>query len=491
MSTDIKLNSESEWDAGAYSIVEDATPIQPSNPSGGIGQISVDLPLRPHPRRLRGQTLSFQDDEWGSTSGIVREVDGDSDGITIAADSKLSRLSVERKAAPFTGTLGDLLRYYFGLCGITTDIVIDAALNTRSVLAPGFYGSIWDALKELAIAEQFEVALTGTQIVCRGLRQRTLGDPKDSSVTWSTDAASMAEKVELFYTTGSWKTAGLAYPAGGWADDVSVYTVDAGEELVVELKLDIDGDEEGPGASVVSVQQPVCVDTVSRSYAANSVYAVAGSDGLPLKAKQWTDGGGKLSVKVVDANTLEVTIKASRSTQYAPYSIAMSAGPSDMYSSLRIVGTGYFYTRRRLETQTGADPDLASAEMGATVDNRFTTNYTKAERMLLATAQEYGAPRLKVDVQAGGVEWDEPTKGVVGGQLLGNVAGARLMHGGVNYRVDSVTTTADGVSYSGSGDHIIADVNAIWAGRTMAEWNAHFAGLRMRDFNVEPLSSPS
>src|SRR5690606_29191636 len=260
-------------------------------------------------------------------------------------------------------------RYYLELCGILTNIVIHPDLEDMPVSLLGWKANVYDQLKKLAVAQGFEMSYVSENVVFRPLRGRIAVDYRDASLGWGMDVTGLAQTAEAYsYTTTSGKK--LAYPAGGWDEDVTIYSVDAGQVQEIDIPIE---------ASLSSVDQPVCVSKVDRHHSSSSVYSVTGNDGLPVPPAQWADAGGKLEVSIgEDTRTLKVKITGADDPQYAPYRIAVSSGTSDYYSSLRIVGTGVFYTKELHSLHAHTDKDRAPEEIGVTVDNEFIDSADRA-----------------------------------------------------------------------------------------------------------------
>ncbi|MDL5351105.1 hypothetical protein [Microbacterium sp. zg-YB36] len=520
---DVTIGGQPFWSTGAYSIVEDSTPVDPSDMTGGTGQISFTVRDKPGIKLLGGKALEFTDGAQGKTSGIVRGLNGTGLAATITADSRLALTAVTRKAAPFVGTLGGALRYYLGLCGITSGIVIDETLENVPVKLPGWDAVVYDKLKQLGPARGFEFTLASSNIVFRPFRGRIAENYRDAGVTWTLDESNLAQRVEgyVYNTTSGTK---LAYPPGGWTPDVQNadgVTVDAGATVVLDLDLD---------ASLSSVEQPVCVEFVDRTHEATSVYSVSGNDGIAIPPAQWAAGGGSVTVAIgEDTRSLKVTIKASTETEYAPYRIAVSAGTSDYYSSLRIRGTGVFY-RRELHTLVACtDTDRAPQEVGVTIDNEAFETWDQLYHALLWASTRFGTPRQTITVRSKGInrrgdtgsyvyptigdlkamypgatigslkatpgfdgtigEWNATLFASVANdfenQAFGNVGGARVRYEDSWYRIRTATLTQGSINYTAERDNTVADVYR--TGETIGQWKARWAGKTIKDVNIAPL----
>lgn len=530
MGVDILIGGKPRWDASAYSVTEDSTPIDPSDSSGGVGQFTFTVPENDDSKKSRGETVVLDDGSQGTTSGKITSASGNGTDATLTADSRLAALMVTRTAQPFSGTLQAAFEYYLGLIGIDNGIVVDASIASRAVVFPGWGGVVWDYMKKMATAQRIEISLVSNNIVLRVLRGRVAENRRNSVVAWSLDASSLAQSIEVYYYNNSQLTNGLAYPIGGWTDNVTTYSVDAGETKTFDIPL-IPGDV-GAGASLTSIQQPTCVSFVDSGYVASSVYAVMGNDGLIIPPGQWTAGGGSVSVTInPDTTSITLSITGSSETQYAPYRLAMPSGTSDYYSSLRLVGTGVFFDKQMMTLYTGLDADAAPTVIGATVDNPFISQYWEALDAGLWAVGNYSTARQKLTVTTTGINragdtgsykystfgdanieyagktmgqvnaiwpgatmgqvsafWKAKTQGDFANQAFGNVAGARTLDNGMWYRIRSVQPLSPAnLSYTAERDIIASDLNTRYAGLTMGQVNALWPSATMGDFNVAPV----
>lgn len=520
-----------------YSVVEDSSPVDISDTTGGTGQTTISLEEDPATRGWMNDRLELQDQALGVTRGTIRSMSAADSKATVTADGLLALASVEKTAQPFIGTLGDALRYYFGLVGIKNDsqngIVIDSTLENVAVALPGWREEVWlQVNKRLAPVYGFEVALVSNNVVVRKLRQRIAQTYRDVSTGWSLDSSESARTVEVFYYNNTSRTNYIAYPDGGWNPDVDIFQADANETVVYEVEL---------SSSLSSVQQPVAVDSVARAYTASSVYAVAGGDGLPITAAQWTARGGRLTVEIIEnTKTLRITIRGASDAIYAPYRIAMSTGPSDWYSSLRIVGTGVFQSKQSVVLPTAVDFRRVTDESAPSVeDNEFIRTLTNAYDLGVWAAARYAGPKQTISVTSGGIAaldennsynyptiadfnaamispttglpllisdfnaiwagqtiksfnafWTAAAKDEFSNQAFGNVVGSRLRKHDHFWRIRSSTITESQISYTAERDTTIRDFNDVWgagAGATIADFNLQWAGKLLSDFTLAPL----
>lgn len=519
----LKIDGKPQWSAGGYSVVEDSTPIDPSDTTGGYGQLTFTMPENRDTKRLRGKVAQLDDSFYGQTQAVIQSMNGDGSDVQITADSRLSLLAAVRTAAPFSGTLQNAFLYYFGLVGLTTGIVIETSKANQQVALLGFSGDVWEYLnKKLAPAMGVELALVSNNIVVRDPRTVTSVNHRNSSYAWNMESAERGRAIEVYYYETQTITNQLIYPPNGWEDDVPIFSVDAGD--VIEETIEVD-------ASITSVVQPTCVLNIGPEYIGDSVYTVAGADGLPIPPAQWAAQGGRLEVEIgEDTRTLTVRITGASEAKYAPYRIAVASGTSESYSTLRILGTGVKFNKQKITSYTGVNPDEVSEEIAVTIDNECIRTQADAFEAAAKAGMNYGGPRHTLDVGTTGINrlgdsgsrtyatiadfnseyagmtiaqfntlwagktiadfnafWEAKVQSNYANQAFGNVAGSRVLDGDMYYRIRNANGSEAGWTYTAEADTTIADFNSAWAGKTIAEFNAYWAGRTIADFGVAPL----
>jgi len=526
MAVDITVGDTVYMNAVDYTVTEDSTPTNVDDFSGGVGEITYTYDRTPDDFRHRNKKVTLKDGLHGVVSGLVKSVSRDDFTSTVSAYARTIALSVQRTTKPYRGTLGGALRYYLSLVDLAdVDIIIDPTLESRAVVLPGWTDEVYlRVAKHLCAAQQMEMSYVSDKVVFRPLRTRIAERFRDSDVSMSIDESNLAQKVRLNYYNPVWKDRALAYPLGGWNEDVEIFTVDAGET--------VEFDDVEVSASLESVEQPVCVTNVGPEYSASSVYTVMGSDSLPIPPAQWEAQGGSLRVVVnKDTRSLKIVIRGAREKKYAPYSIAVSSGSGNDYSTLRIVGKGVFLDKQTIEADTGYGPDQATTEIAGDAENEFVGTYDEAQQHLGRALSRYGSPTISVSATTSGInrrgdtgsyafatigQFNKEYKGMtIGGfntlwsgktikefnefwrntvlsefenQSFGNVAGARMREEDKFFRIRSATNKAGIVSYRGDSDTIIRDFNTEWAGKTIGDFNRAWAGKKMADFTLHPLA---
>lgn len=512
-----------------YSASEDSTPLDPNDTMGAVGQYTLTLleeSIDENPRFLKGRPASLTDGTQGGTTGIVRGVSGKDGEITLTVSSRIDQIAVERVIQPYEGTLGGYLTHLLDRVGIDTFIYIEDSIDAVPLIALGYVGNVWDLLKRLCSAQQIEISLVADFIVFRSLRLREASVNRDSARGWSVDESRAARSVEINYYEKTRRTNSLIYPPGGWSPETPVLVVNSGEKIETDIPLNV---------SLESIDQPICVPSVSAYYESSSVYTVTGNDGLPVPPAQWADSGGSLTVRInEDTRSITVTVTAPSDARLSPYKIAMPSGVNESYSSLRIVGTGIFFEKESITLHTSVDPDSVSEEVGATVDNEFIASRDQAYHAGMWTVRAFSGSRSVITRSSVGINragdsgsYSYPTvdefnaiyaSGTVAdfnavyvgktvddvnadlraltadnfdNQAFGNVSGARVREGDSYYRIRSATVDPGGVSFTAESDTIVSDWNTAWAGLTVNDFNASWAGYTVADAAIAPLRKVS
>lgn len=516
---------------GEYSVLEESTPVEASDSTGGTGTITFNViedPSRLGSILLLNDEVKLTDGDRGDTEGKINSLSSNDGNLSVTADSRLGRLVVDKTADPVNDTFENVMYYYLGLAGITTGIAIEDSLASIPVIAQGWSGDLWTKIKELCVTVGAEISLVKGNVVLRPVRQRRALEINNISQSWTVQNTELAKEVEVVYYDSEWKTNQLVYPKGGWNQDVTVYTVDAGQTTTINIPVDV---------SIVSIDQPVMQTSVDRDYSATSVYSIAGNDGLPITPAQWEADGGKVSVSIgADRKSIDLTLVGAigATTRYAPYRVAMSSGPGDYYSSLRVVGTGLHYERQSVIMPTGADEESTSRDIGVTVDNIFVKSRHQANDIALNVASKWAAPVRTISITkstinkpgetdqsfnyatfgdfdayaaANGIvtfgnfdtawagdtfrDFDDYWYSLVQDdfdfQVFGNANGARVQWRRAIYRIRSVTITASEVSYSAEADTIFSDFDESADGLTFADFDALYDDLTFADFSLIPL----
>ena len=522
---------------GEYSVSEESTPVVASDTSGGTGQITFtagDDPQRLGSVLLLNDSVKLTDGDRGETAGKINSISGNNGTLSITADSRLGQLVVDKQAVGKVDTLSNVLRYYIETLGgiAWTDVALDADLVSIPVNALGWKGDLWTKIKELLVTVGAEISLVRGKVVVRKIRGRRALEINNVSESWEISNIDMARQVEVAYYNTTRINGGLVYPAGGWNENVTVYTIDAGQTTTVNIPVDVWLDD-------TPLAQPTCVASVSKTYSASSVYAMAGNDGLPITPAQWLADGGKVTVaRGADGQSIDVTFVGAggATAKYAPYRVAMSAGSSNYYSSLRLVGSGVGFTRETVTLPTGVPDSDVLRDVGVTVDNVFIATRNQALDIAAEVASYWAAPKRTITISKADInrpdssspnydyatfadfdayaatngittfaQFDTAWAGKTFGdfddywyelvannfefQVFGNASGARVQWRRAMYRIRSATTTASGVDYTAEADTTFADFDDSATGMTFADFDTMYAGLTFNDFALIPLAN--
>lgn len=427
-----------------YSVTEDSTPLSPADSSGGVGTISMTLPRVEDPHLLVDEGIELIDTSRGTTSGFVDSgVRSDAnDTVSVDGLGRLGFLNIYNvRAQPFSGTLEEAFRYYLGLASVSTDISVDPSIASRPVVIPGWFGELWFYLKQLAAAQECEIALVSNVIHLRPVRTREA--IRDRAITRDAQmgAGNKALAVEVIRYETTPITLQPVYPPFGVTNETEVITVGAGEEIEYVLQL---------STSVSYIEQPQFRSFVGPNDQSASMYSVRDEEGNQITEGRWTSGGGRLSVEInPDTTSLTVRVYAPTGLQgpdrkpISTFSIGQGTLQNEnRYSTLRIRGTGVAYTRHSELIRTGLTPLDTSTDVGVTIDNPFITTVDAMYSAGTRAARQYKGDSWSLSGSATAVN----KRGVTGDLSYTDYGEVQSAYAGLTY--SQVRTLESGVEPS-------------------------------------------
>lgn len=536
MAIAVKIDGKGTRNLTGYSVVEDATPLDPSATTGGVGSIGFAMPSTPGTFgsiHLQDKEVTLYDNLRGTLYGIISETTEEDYIVDVTSDSKLQRLVANTTVDPISGTFKDVIYYYLSFADIYGGVVIDPALENIPLVVPGWYGEVWLHLKQLCAVYKAEIALVGGNIVFRPIRSFALSPRnvyQDKSRTISRGES--AQFIECEYYSNTWLNNTLVYPKPGQnARELKTWQLDAGAVLEDDIELDV---------SLLSVEQPFARDDVSYEYSGGeSVYCVVGRDDHALTAAEWTASGGNIELSInEDTTSLHIKITAPQDSTWAPFRIVGVDDPVyeeqevEDYPSLRIIGTGVATNTQVITVPTGVPASKTANKVGVRIQNpnirtvqqaydaavRVAGLWSGSEQEISATVayintrselgrlvyptfadfedDNTGKTFSDFSTQFAGKTFKEFTafyaaqvEDVAENQTFGNVAGARIKIDDAIYRVSSATITPEDISFSAVRDTTIGDFKAAFAGMTFADFKNRYQGLTFKEFSRIPLAA--
>jgi hypothetical protein len=340
--------SGASTNVSSYTVSEDCTPLSPSDSSGGTGTFVINVLENPNAdgtMLLYGDQIDLSDGSNGTTQGVVSNLTSLNGIVSLTADSRMFLMNTVVVAGPRNDTVSNILYYYLSLVGITSGIVIDAAIGSLVVTWPGWNNQLWLQMKKLLMTIDAEVSLVSSNVTIRAVRQRVAEVLKDTAHGWNIAQSNIAQNVDIYNYNNVRKVNSLAYPDGGWNDQTTVLQVDAGQTILQNFPVSV---------WLESLVQPTCVSNVNKFDNTLSAYTVTGNDGVIVSPAVWNAGGGSVVATIgADGKSIDVTIRGAAPTTLAPFRIAVSTGQSNYYSSLRILGTGVFFRKDLIRIPTG------------------------------------------------------------------------------------------------------------------------------------------
>lgn len=460
--------------ADGYRISEEATPLAPGDTSGATSQLSV-TGIGDVKALLADQAaITLTTDRGGAAKGTVVASDYDfSSGVlTLTADSLINRLNADVQAPSYFGiSLWQAWTYYNALVGIAPEqLEVDTEIANETVTFPGFVGNLWDALKQMCTALNYQIYSTGDKIgIARpGKVILTLTEPATSKI--SVNRANRAQKIEMT----NYNLVGVEN--GVFYKSTEVFSLDAGEIQVTTQTID---------GTPNTINNPVPVAEMNLAYTTGvGQYVVTGNDGYPIAPQWWIDNGGSITVKTSteQADEIVITMTAPPDASRAPYKIS----EGEDRPSLWITGTG---VTKRPETMTLYTGDSTAPQEVVTVDNIFMANKTMVYDRGVLACQMYSGPAVTLTIS--GVPDLKLTKADLTPITMwfGSLAGSTLLYEDSRYRVVKADYTASGVDLTLVRYVTIFDFNRIWAGKTIANFNTAMTGITLGQHSIYPLAS--
>lgn len=532
---------QTNFNITGYSVKEDATPVDPSDTTGGVGTIDFSVrEVAGHEGsvQLQGIDIELRDDYRGSTVGTVAEVTGQDGLVTLSSDARLGSLVGTVSAKPMVDTLQNVVLYYLQLGGITAGIYIDPTVAFTPVAVPGFHDDVWLRLKQLASVHGCEVSLVSNKVVIRPMRSFAANTKAQSELTWAYKKGDAAQNIEVTYYGNEWQSHTVLYPFT--ADEIAnhqTWEVADGATLEDDLEMSI---------SIADIMQPVAVDSVPQNYGSSeddgtlrSVYSVLDSNNKPVTAQTWTKGGGSITVVInEDTTSVHLKIVAPKYNTGLTYRIVGRSAPTATdtegvdYGTLNLVGSGVYINAKKITVPTGVTPDISVEEIGTTIQVSAVATLDDAYRVANAAAGVWsgGRPSLSGTLsyinRIGGTgsvlyrtfgDFDaDNTSSTFGAfstvwagktfkqfdayelsqveddftnQTFGNAAGARLRRGDIMYRITSATITDENISFDAVGDTTIGDFDKEFIGTKFGDFDNRFRGKSFRQFDRAPLNA--
>lgn len=495
-----------------YSYSEEVTSIDPSASNGGTSQVNVSAIADDNSALLINSQAQLVDSESGTLDFQVKTVSINAGAVSIVGDTLMARLNVIKTAGPVGGTteapasLLDAINYYCSLVGGVTpefDDLLDEALDLVPVNYVGWNGNVWEHLKMLCSVasaslvdnEPIEMYFSNNKLRFRRALSRTTdfsNTKSDSSI--SVNAFDASKSVGVYNYNTSYGVNKVFYEESNYAENADPATtfkssindtlqVDAGKTITKRFKID---------ASLTSVNQPTCVETITRvppsPYADGGTgeYVVVGSDELPIKPSEWTALGGKLTVSITEnPNEIEVTIIAPESNTMptaenpetevtnAPYKIGAEL---DTYPAFWLTGTGVFFNKKEKKFLTGSPDSYTASDEASTIDNPFVSDLHTLSNAGIAAAQTYCGPSVTINRTVG-----RP------GQF-GQEIGLTEKIGDNRFRYESANYSPASVQLSGRMYTSIYEFGENWVDTSFADFESAMGNLKFNEFTVIPLT---
>lgn len=455
----------------SYSLSESATATSVTNLSGEIPTLSIagkrnDIqtlgPRHPSSLLLLDNAITLTDSQRGSFTGRVVDVNANLDTISVSAQSSFEPLNATYTAASYQGTVLGAIEYYLSLAGIT-GATIDASFGTINVVYPGWTGDLWTNLKLLCASVSAEMYVRNNVIFVMPRGTKTFDIRSTSSYSLDVIMPKEVKKSVFTLFDTSWVVDGIAKMYG--AED-SAESIDFNEKKEISIKTDIALNSVNtpeyvafPPITYIDYTQPDALGTTPADYP-NGFYCLRDKNGRILPASVVSLAGVSVVPRVSAEDSFEIILDVSGpNIQYnTPWTFEFS----DKYPALMLTGTGAYAKSREVPFGTG----LGVGNTDTSYDNN---PFLASKQALYNTAyyanQQLGGPRVTISLATDIIE-------EANGQEFGFLPGAIFEWDGSKYRVENVSYSYGSIAITASQYVTFADFNTLWAGGTIADFNA-------------------
>lgn len=464
-----------------YTITAAVSTLDPTDLSGSTGGIDLKAPPVNDAQFLRNKSFTITDSAMGSIAGRVSNVEYSDTDLSVTAETTLQRLNTDVTVAPkYLASTAACMDAALTKAGFVSSGLSSSGTDTF----PGWNGKLWDYLKHFCAArnkEYYSLASDPNTLVFRDIRTQTLSGQK-SAESYAVNDQSLALGVDVVrytYAVPASLSSNVEFAPAHTKNEPQILTVEAGQ--TVEYDIELNG-------WVSELNQPAVLDYVAPGDRTDTgAYCVAGNDGLPVTAAQWTAQGGNLVVSTTDnPAVIHVVLTGpgvtelpttSGGTTLSPFSIAATAvDDNTFYNSLHITGKGVMFETETTRFSTGIVSSVTVEEVGATVDNPFISSQSTQFDIGVAAAQRFaGSHTFSLDL----VPATNAIEATVGARFTGT--------NGAVFRVEGVTSTFSGISATGSSDTMLSENDTTWAGKTLADRDANWAGKTLNEQMASPL----
>lgn len=475
-----------------YVVTEHGTPAHAGDTGGGVGSLSVTVPMGAGslrditPNALKGMRVEVDDETYGKVVAFVVGVSEQGGMVTLDCLPRTLRLNIFGvRAEPFKGTLYEAFDYYLGLAKIPAAdrAIANEAKNVRVAL-PGWGGELWLNLKMLAAAFSYDINTAGSTILIEPQRKRTMDSISwvDKSSAWSPVAK--AQFVEVWQFPTRWSDNFEVHPIN--ASDSDIVNIKAGEQTITKINLagSIKHFVASNGALVKSFA-PTYWDIMSTAPTTGSRFLLTYGGGTRVKYDDWRRGGGRLVVSLdPGGETATVTavgptgLNDKNGNTIESFSVSFEEAGL-IYNGLRLRGAGVGMQRVKHRFATGVPASDAETEVGVTVENRFISSWNQVAQAGIAAATLSSTGAWNFSAQLNSMRRKSGSE-IEADQVIGTMGGVRFYDERTRsfYRVREASVgPLSGVNVSSADlDNTVGDLDQQNAGKTVGQIDAANAG---------------
>lgn len=481
-----------------YSTSESATPISLADTSGEIPALSLSgqsnsvnsvSNTHPNSKLLVDNSLTMVDSMRGTFTGRVSTLSANSDTVSVEVLSLFEKLNTTKKAASHNGTVITAIQSYMALAGISApNYSIDSSFS-QLVVFPGWTDNIWNALKMLCVAINAEMYFQSNILYFKPRATKTLALSNIDGESFSIALGQQTKSTKFTRNKTSWITNAIAY---AYQPKDSAESVDYNElkEVIVTTKIALNSVNQpayanGPFDTYVDYVQDKAIGTVPTEYL-NGFYAFRNKNGDIVNSTAAAQFGASVKAELTDnPYEIKIIITGPNIRYETPWSLEFR----DDYPALAFTGTGAMVTTETREFATGTS---VGDDVNEYTDNPFLVNDAYLYNTAYYTNQELCGPV---------VTFSFATDKIVeaSNQEFGYLPGAIFSYGGSKYRITNASYDYGSISVDAKQYVTFADFNALWNGKTIAQFNSTMLDpttypdeyMKYSDLTILPLMEPT
>jgi hypothetical protein len=482
-----------------YSINESATPTSVADTSGEIPSLSisgqsntVDTIANTHPnsKLLVDNSLTMVDTVRGTFTGRVTSVSATSDTVSADVLSLFEKLNTNKKASSHNGTVITAIQSYMALAGIAApNYSIDASFN-QSVVFPGWNDNIWNALKMLCIAINAEMYFQSNILYFKPRATKAINLKNIDNESFNISLGQQTKSTIFTRNKTRFVTNAIVF---AYTPQDSTESIQYNElkEIIVTSKVSLNSINQpvyvaAPFSTYVDYVQASSVGNVPTLFL-NGFYCFRDKNGNLVSSANAAKWGASVKCELTD-NPFEIKVIITGPI-YSGANTPWSLEYNDTSPALGLTGTGALVNSSQITFGTGTS---IGDDVNEYSGNPFLVNDTYLNNTAYYTNQQLCGPVVEFSFATDKIE-------EASNQEFGYLPGAIFSYGGSKYRITNAGYNYGSISVDAKQYVTFADFNALWNGKTIAQFNSTMLDpttypdeyMKYSDLTILPLMEPT